>query len=74
MPEKSHGQRILSGYSSWDCKSWTQLSATKPPPPPGDIEGRRNMAPEAGPETKKAGKEHEVLEALEGLMLKLKLQ
>ena len=31
------------------------------------------MAPEAGPETKKAGKEHEVLEALEGLMLKLKL-
>ena len=32
------------------------------------------MAPEAGPETKKAGKEHEFLEALEGLMLKLKLQ
>ena len=27
------------------------------------------MAPEAGPETKKAGKEHEVLQALEGLML-----
>ena len=32
------------------------------------------MAPEAGPETKKAGKEHEVLQELEGLMLKLKLQ
>ena len=32
------------------------------------------MAPEAGPETKKAGKEHEVLQDLEGLMLKLKLQ
>ena len=40
LPGESHGKRSLVGYSSWDCKSWTQLSATKPPPPPGDIEGR----------------------------------
>ena len=26
LPGKSHGQRSLVGYSSWDCKSWTQLT------------------------------------------------
>ena len=25
LPEKSHGQRSLKGYSSWGCKSQTQL-------------------------------------------------
>ena len=28
LPGESHGQRSLVGYSSWDHKSWTQLSAT----------------------------------------------
>ena len=23
LPGKSHGQRSLAGYSSWDCKDWT---------------------------------------------------
>ena len=22
LPEKSHGQRSLAGYSPWDCKEW----------------------------------------------------
>ena len=26
LPGKSHGERILSGYSPWGHKSWTQLS------------------------------------------------
>ena len=26
LPEKSHGQRILVGYSPWGHKSWTLLS------------------------------------------------
>ena len=26
LPEESHGQRSLAGYSPWGCKSWTQLS------------------------------------------------
>ena len=26
LPEKSHGQRSLAGYSPWVAKSWTQLS------------------------------------------------
>ena len=25
LPRESHGQRSLSGYSSWGCKSLTQL-------------------------------------------------
>ena len=25
LPEKSHGQRSLVGYSPWVAKSWTQL-------------------------------------------------
>ena len=27
LPGESHGQRSLVGYSSWDRKSWTRLSA-----------------------------------------------
>ena len=30
LPGESHGQRSLVGYSSWDRKSWTQLSAIFP--------------------------------------------
>ena len=26
LPRESHGQRSLTGYSPWGCKSWTQLS------------------------------------------------
>ena len=26
LPEESHGQRSLVGYSPWVAKSWTQLS------------------------------------------------
>ena len=26
LPGKFHGQRILAGYSPWDCKDWMQLS------------------------------------------------
>ena len=26
LPGESHGQRNMAGYSSWDHKSWTQLS------------------------------------------------
>ena len=26
LPEESHGQRSLTGYSPWGCKSRTQLS------------------------------------------------
>ena len=25
LPEESHGQRNLAGYSPWNCKSWIQL-------------------------------------------------